>query len=564
MSTSPDQYRARAQTLAAQGQLAEALRTLQDGIAQHPENAALANSAGNLAMKQPDYPAAAAFFAKATQAEPATLEYAINLAIALSAQDRHDAALDALRPLEEAGAADARYCSVRASSARATGDLAGASEWYDRAVALEPDRAKALHGRARVALERGEPDAAERFERALSRNQSDAEAWLGLAEALDAAGRTKEAEDLTRQLVAQVPQWIAALRLLAQIRLGKGDTDFASHFAEAEEKMPADPAIAHEHIRVLELHDRFADAMEGAELAARRFPQDQSFPLLRASYAGILGDDDKATQLFEDLTLDTPERWLLEARYIIHRGDYGRAEHLLDKVIANEPWHINAWAVRDFLWRLTDDPRSEWLHGQEGLVRMVELPDAEAVLRDAVPLLHRLHDNSAFPLGQSLRGGTQTRGGLFERAEPELSRLHEALLDALENYRAALPAYDPQHPLLRFRDSGMVITGSWSVRLSGGGDFHAAHLHPEGIVSSALYCELPKGLHDESDETAGCIELGRPPPKLRLDLDPRYTLQPRTGHLALFPSTLYHGTRPFSKGRRMTVAFDVQHMGNPL
>ena len=174
-----------------------------------------------------------------------------------------------------------------------------------------------------------------------------------------------------------------------------------------------------------------------------------------------------------------------------------------------------------------------------------------------MPLLHSLHDGSAFPLGQSLRGGTQTRGGLFNRPEPELQRLHEVLLVALQNYQAALPAFDPQHPTLRLRDSGLVITGSWSVRLAGGGDFHAAHLHPEGVVSSALYCTLPDGLDDNEDH-AGHIELGRPPPKLRIDLEPRYTLRPKVGHLALFPSTLYHGTRPFAVGERMTVAFDVQ------
>jgi hypothetical protein len=34
-------------------------------------------------------------------------------------------------------------------------------------------------------------------------------------------------------------------------------------------------------------------------------------------------------------------------------------------------------------------------------------------------------------------------------------------------------------------------------------------------------------------------------------------IRPHVGRLALFPSTLFHGTRPFSAGERMTVAFDV-------
>ena len=36
-----------------------------------------------------------------------------------------------------------------------------------------------------------------------------------------------------------------------------------------------------------------------------------------------------------------------------------------------------------------------------------------------------------------------------------------------------------------------------------------------------------------------------------------HVIEPAAGHLALFPSTLYHGTTAFSAGERMTVAFDV-------
>ncbi|MFB0611218.1 tetratricopeptide repeat protein [Aurantiacibacter poecillastricola] len=557
MNRSPDEVQAEARARAAGGDLAGALEIMDTGLAAHPASAPLANSAGNLAMKLGDPGRAADYFGAAAKLEPQSLEFAVNHAIALGAAERHEEALSALLEVEDQGCTNPRYCSVRGNAARGARQLDEAAIWYERSVTLAPGGAKATHGRARVALERGEPDAVERFERALSLNQADAEAWLGYAEALDAGGRAEQARDLAEKLVAQAPQWLAALRLLAQLRLAAGEHDFTSHFATAQQQRPDDPAIARAHVQTLELHDRFAEAMALAEQASARFPGDGVFPLLQASYAGIVGDDALATRLFAELSLDTPERCLLEARYILHAGEYERAAVLLDRVIESDPWHINAWAVRDILWRQTNDPRGEWLHGQEGLVRMIPLPDGDAVLHDAVPVLHRLHDQSAFPLGQSLRGGTQTRGSLFDRVEPELRRLHEALLSALEDYRSALPPHDPTHPLLRHRDGEMCVTGSWSVRLSGGGDFHAAHLHPDGIVSSALYCDLPDSF-GKTENREGFIELGRPPPKMRLDLEPRYTLRPRQGHLALFPSTLYHGTRPFAEGTRMTVAFDVQ------
>ncbi|HYD23379.1 MAG TPA: putative 2OG-Fe(II) oxygenase [Croceibacterium sp.] len=35
------------------------------------------------------------------------------------------------------------------------------------------------------------------------------------------------------------------------------------------------------------------------------------------------------------------------------------------------------------------------------------------------------------------------------------------------------------------------------------------------------------------------------------------TIEPRPGRLVLFPSAMWHGTRPFPAGERLTVAFDV-------
>jgi hypothetical protein len=101
----------------------------------------------------------------------------------------------------------------------------------------------------------------------------------------------------------------------------------------------------------------------------------------------------------------------------------------------------------------------------------------------------------------------------------------------------------------------MAFGPSWSVRLAGGG-FHAAHFHPGGILSSACYISLPNDLAG-NPEKSGWLEIGRPPPELGLDLPPLATFEPKAGHLVLFPSYLFHGTRPFAGGERLTVAFDL-------
>ena len=89
------------------------------------------------------------------------------------------------------------------------------------------------------------------------------------------------------------------------------------------------------------------------------------------------------------------------------------------------------------------------------------------------------------------------------------------------------------------------------MRLTDGG-FHVAHIHPRGVVSSACYLVVPRIDADE-----GKLEVGGAPPELGLSLPALSSFAPRPGRMILFPSTLYHGTRPFRVGERLTAAFDV-------
>lgn len=530
----------------------------------HPQDAKLANTAGDLALKAGDAASSATHFAAASTADPGNIEYALNHAIALQRLGRHRDAIAVLTLHEKAGRKIARYGSVRAMSERSLGHAGEAARWYDSALANEPRHPRALHGRARVALERGEADALARFDAALAVNSGDADLWLGKAQALDVAGNTAGARTIAEQLCAQAPGFIAALEFLAGLRLAAGDADFTAPFVDAAARVPQDPNILAAHAETLAGLDYAGEAAAVAAEARKRFPNEPHFALLEAIHAGSAGEWDRAEAIFGTLTLQNHTRMLHEARHRIRAGDTAAADSLLEQALSGNPWDISAWALRGIAWRLGGDPRGEWLHEQAGLVQFQPLVGRAGLIEDVVGQLRILHAGSAMPLGQSLRGGTQTRGILFHRTEPLLSELHEAIRATLEAYRAEMPARDDAHPLLRHRDAPWQLAGSWSVRLTGGGDgsgdYHTVHIHPQGILSSALYLVVPDVAH--GPEQLGWLEVGRPPPDLGLDLPPVRVIEPQPGHLALFPSTLYHGTTPFGGPRnagaeRMTVAFDV-------
>jgi hypothetical protein len=163
--------------------------------------------------------------------------------------------------------------------------------------------------------------------------------------------------------------------------------------------------------------------------------------------------------------------------------------------------------------------------------------------------------------GQSVRGGTQTDGPLFARADPEIRALRQCLVDVIGEHMLTLAPVDPAHPILRHEPGVVSFAGSWSVRLAGEGR-HTNHIHPQGWYSSALYVALP-GSDEIGAPPAGWLTFGKPPEELGLDLEPYHQIKPEIGRLALFPSIMWHGTVPFDRGERMTVAFDVAAPARP-
>ena len=83
--------------------------------------------------------------------------------------------------------------------------------------------------------------------------------------------------------------------------------------------------------------------------------------------------------------------------------------------------------------------------------------------------------------------------------------------------------------------------------------FHASHHHPQGWFSAVFYVTVP----DSLARTDGQLALGAGPPELGLEVEPLQMIEPKPGRLVIFPSTMWHGTIPFSNGERMTIAFDM-------
>lgn len=479
--------------------------------------------------------------------DPADANAAYRAGMAALETGAEEAALDVLEAARVLHPGDARLWHVSGLLHRALDDLPAALVACARAAALWPRDFGIAHLQARVALEAGLP-ATGLYERALRIERRD-EAQAGLIEAIHAEHGAAAAIARLDGLLAGDPGWLPGHAYLARLRCVAGARDrMTASFERALEARPRDVYLWRELIITLMHAESFEAALAAIGRARTAAGPHPIFDANEAVCVDELGDHEKAQLLFAPLAgIDEIDLIVRRARNALRLARPLDAAALLEPRLAGE-----APLVVPYLsaaWRLLDDPRWDWLEGDERLVGIYDL-DLPAGL---AAHLRTLHTGAHEPLEQSVRGGTQTEGNLLPRVESETVELRRILAEAVERHIAQLPPPDPAHPALgKRRDAPVRFSGSWSVRLTDGGH-HASHFHPEGWFSSAFYVALP----DAAEGHEGWLKLGEPHAELGLDLPPTRLIEPKPGRLVLFPSTIWHGTVPFAAGERLSVAFDV-------
>jgi tetratricopeptide (TPR) repeat protein len=468
-------------------------------------------------------------------------------------QNRPEEAVPLMQAAVAAHPNDARLWQILGLAHRKLEDLAPAVQALTEAARLAPRDPLVAHTLARATLEAGLP-AVPLFERASALAPGDSGVWLGHAAALFAENRTDAAIALVDAQLADHPGWLLGHVTAARLRWMRGDGEgFTVSLERALAAQPRSLDLWRQLASTLvegRLHDAAKVAIGRAREAAG------GSPLLDALEAAALaeqGETAAADRLFarlpKPLDVATAEFWV---RHLLRSGRSAEAAAAAEPR-ARAPGGEAFWPYLASAWRLIGDSRWEWLEGDERFVGIYDISDKVGSLDALAGCLRRIHLATHQPLEQSLRGGTQTDGPLFARIEPEIRALRAAILDAVKAHIAALPTPDQSHPLLGVPRAPVRFSGSWSVRLTDGGH-HANHVHPAGWISSAFYVALPEEMGGE--DRAGWLTLGEAT-EVGVDLPPFRIIEPKPGRLVLFPSTMWHGTRPFGAGERLTVAFDV-------
>jgi hypothetical protein len=490
------------------------------------------------------------------QLYPSDLAEIGNFALDRLEASEPETVLRLLEPLRERAQNVPRLWQALALAYRATQQTEAGLDAARRAAALDPANAAMANTHAVLAFEAGQASSSSLFKTARSISPGDSELALSAAAALAAEGKASAAESVLSKLIADQPDHVRAHNALSTLRwMRQGENHFDASYVSASLLRSTSLELRLAWYRAAVQINLFDKARAIVADGRTIFGDLPEFDAAEAYIASESGDYARADRLFARLqSAHGPVPTTPIIRNYLRVGKLDEAETAALALLETSEAAF-AWPYLSLIWRLKNDPRAQWLDGEPPFFRVTDLDYSADELAALANLLRRLHVSQFHPPEQSMRGGTQTEGNLLLRIDPEIQLLRERLLGAIRDYVDALPPHDPTHPLLGAPRNQLLFVGSWSVRLTQQG-FHVCHTHQQGWISSAFYVSLPAA-DEMGPAPAGWLELGAPPPDLRVDLPAYARVEPKPGRLVLFPSTMWHGTVPFNDGERLTVAFDV-------
>jgi tetratricopeptide (TPR) repeat protein len=423
-----------------------------------------------------------------------------------------------------------------------------------RAAELAPAEPLIIHGYARSLLEAGVPSV-DSFARAMKLAPTNPDVVTGMVSALLAERRVADAVAGMELALQRSPHWVQGHVLLSGLRWAEGErSTFTRSFDEALAQYPQSLDLWREEINALVHAEQWDEALERIAKGRAIIGDNVVFGVTEAIIHAERGDTELADSLFAPyVDVEAGPLQVRRVRHLLRSGRPEQANQLIESWLYR-PEGFMFWPYASIGWRMVDDDRWQWLEGDESFIGIYDIAERLPPLDQLAETLRRLHTLSGQPLEQSLRGGTQTDGNLFQHIDPVIVQLREAIRTTVAEHVARFPPRDQRHPLLAPKRNDIRFAGAWSVRLHSRG-YHANHVHPVGWISSALYIVLPP---DTGVDEAGILTLGEAKaPSFPVDLPPFRIVEPKLARLALFPSYMWHGTRSFAEGERMTVAFDV-------
>lgn len=549
------------------GDLAEGERWLRFSIQLEPNRGEFHANLGNLLRKRGNRAAAEAAYRRAVELLPAHRPARRGLALSLHDLKHYLEAETQCRTLLATDEADAEAWDILGLVLASLERPVEAESAHRRAITLDPQNKVAQHNLAALLVELERPEAMAELDKARKLGADGYEAAYNRGRAALNSGDLDDAEKSFARAAELQPLKLDAQSTLAHVRFMRGDPAFVRSLVSAVKANRENTRLQLLLGELLWRAGRLADAETLIRDLVRRKPS----PAAQSTLAGVLFDqgrlEEAETQALE-AAAERPDEPAVLINVITILLSRGRAEDALPFIHAQLRRQPDAqmWlAFEAIASRVLGTDRYQALYDFDRFVRVFDLEPPpgwstmEELNRDLASALRQRHRFSNQPLDQTLRNGTQTSRSLLTDPDPVIAAVLKAFEAPIEEYRRTL-AISADHPLTRANAGAIRFTGAWSVLLKRNG-FHVNHVHPDGVLSSAYYVEVPPETQDPALKS-GWIKFGEPRYPVAGATAERY-VQPLPGRLVLFPSYMWHGTNPIhGEDPRLCIAFDMRPGGS--
>lgn len=528
----------------------------------------LHNNFANLLMSAERFTEAEKHYKAAIKLQKKFPDAERNLAICFGSQGLYEKAREVYLQLIENYPGVAKLHTGLADSYRNLEEYDAAIRQYQTALNIEPTHPNALHNLGLTFHLQGELSSAlDHYRQAYEQVPSNPKIVESYANAMHESGETEMALSLLNYTLERLPEAAKLHERLNELLWESEERfEFGASYVRAIEQRPDDLQLRVSQAAQLFRAQQIEQTVHVAEQALEKFPQSHELLSIYGQALADLGRNEDARELLQNsisIKFSKDAAYAL-AKLLIIEGDYIEAQDIVNQLLeVNKDCQLT-WALQSLVWRLTDNPKYQWLCDYDQFVKphMLTAPQGYSSLEEFLSKLREvllsLHRTTAAPLEQTLRGGTQTAPRLLHNPIKELQELKQCLSNIVQTYIEELPD-DATHPLLSRKSSIFDFSGSWSVRLRPDG-FHVNHVHPAGWISSSCYVSIPHSM-TKTSPLNGAIKFGESPLSLGDREVVEKVLHPQPGLVVLFPSYMWHGTYSFvgkDDEYRLTAPFDVE------
>ncbi|MFT5294628.1 MAG: hypothetical protein ACI9YH_000634 [Colwellia sp.] len=437
-----------------------------------------------------------------------------------------------------------------------------AEDFLRKAIAFKPDNVRALFNLSANLYDQN------RFQEAILQYQALLNIKPDFAEAHENLGlcylNVQETEKALRQFETGLkfhPYHQTLNKMCSSLRYELNHQDFLGNYKSIPKKKLK-----------LNVYQDFIASLISSNQLEHAEEEIQSFRKLHGNitplqhlYYSLLAKKNNHQQIIDEIqsNSDTSTNFQLTlGKSYLAVGESQISQKIFERLLSTQNNDQYIWALYSATLRLADPARYEELCDYDNLLLCAELQypkrhgSLDSFNQALLTSLQDVHCTQNNPLEQSLVGGTQTPGFLFDQPSPIFSELRAALQSTITTLlNSAQQKHDKNHPTWSRWTNNFDFSTAWSVWLNSSG-FHKSHIHSKGWYSSAYYVSVPDILG--SNPHAGYLKFGDAPISSNKNLTADKYIKPEAGKLALFPSFFWHGTEPFSSDEaRISVAFDL-------